>query len=247
VGVNNVTELMSNQSMNMTNLTSLTTNQGANLTSLVVMVPRVCPTALRKSHWYTRYYILMANFLVMALVPFSLLVGLNFKLYRTVQESGKIRNDQKKRSREKREQKIASLLILLVIVFGCCNVVKIIINLYEVFLVAVYGNYKKWPLWCDILTYLSHLLLVINSSMNIVIYCWKDKKFRRALIQLLTSEQVSQSLSTFSRHQASSPQNHLLHPQRRRRSSREEEDLRDEISSIMMTEVQPTYAATTTV
>ena len=25
--------------------------------------------------------------------------------------------------------------------------VKIIINLYEVFLVAVYGNYKKWPLW----------------------------------------------------------------------------------------------------
>ena len=26
---------------------------------------------------------------------------------------------------------------------------------------------------CDILTYLSHLLLVLNSSMNIVIYCWK--------------------------------------------------------------------------
>ena len=25
--------------------------------------------------------------------------------------------------------------------------VKIIINLYEVFLVAVYGNYKRWPLW----------------------------------------------------------------------------------------------------
>ena len=127
------------------------------------MVPRVCPTALRKSHWYTRwvtsfhfrlreslirdnclssiekhclirqwfpklllilvqfnrfgrfetfvqimaflklptltkpdggsrawiwscrYYILMANFLVMALVPFTLLVGLNLKLYRTVQ------------------------------------------------------------------------------------------------------------------------------------------------------------------
>ena len=64
VGVNNVTELMSNQSMNMTNLTSLTTNQEANLTSLVVMVPRVCPTALRKSHWYTRYEFLH--------IPFSL-------------------------------------------------------------------------------------------------------------------------------------------------------------------------------
>ena len=61
---NNVIELMSNQSINMTNLTSLTTSQGANLTSLVVMVPRVCPTALRKSHWYTRYEFLH--------IPFSL-------------------------------------------------------------------------------------------------------------------------------------------------------------------------------
>ena len=109
---------------------------------------------------------------------------------------------------------------------------------------------------CDILSYLSHLLLVINSSMNIVIYCWKvshnyilwrqfmfisffsalryiflaskhirinitiypphstqDKKFRRALIQLLTSEQGSQSLSSFSRRE-SVPLNHRLHPQR---------------------------------
>ena len=31
----------------------------------------------------------------------------------------------------------------------------------------------KMLLRCDILTYLSHLLLVLNSSMNIVIYCWK--------------------------------------------------------------------------
>ena len=91
----------------------------------------------------------MANFLVMALVPFTLLVGLNFKLYRTVQvwiekrQKPKITKEvwrpiekwfpfqesgahcvRKKRAREKREQKIASLLILLVIVFGCCNVVR---------------------------------------------------------------------------------------------------------------------------
>ena len=99
--------------------------------------------------WSCRYYILMANFLVMALVPFTLLVGLNFKLYRTVQvwiekrQKPKITKEvwrpiekwfpfqesgahcvRKKRAREKREQKIASLLILLVIVFGCCNVVR---------------------------------------------------------------------------------------------------------------------------
>ena len=32
---------------------------------------------------------------------------------------------------------------------------------------------------CDLVTYLSHLLLVLNSSSNIVIYCWKDDKFRK--------------------------------------------------------------------
>ena len=57
---NMTSSLINVQSMNMTSnqdtiMTSFTSNQGANLTSLVVMVPTVCPTALRKSHWYTRY------------------------------------------------------------------------------------------------------------------------------------------------------------------------------------------------
>ena len=36
-----------------------------------------------------------------------------------------------------------------------------------------------WLFRADFLTYLSHLFLVVNSSVNIVIYCWKDKKFHR--------------------------------------------------------------------
>ena len=36
-------------------------------------------------------------------------------------------------------------------------------------------------IWCrwDFLTIISHLLLVFNSSSSIIIYCWKDKKFRK--------------------------------------------------------------------
>ena len=30
----------------------------------------------------------------------------------------------------------------------------------------------------------SHLLLVLNSSVNIIIYSWKDKKFRELLFKL---------------------------------------------------------------
>ena len=38
---------------------------------------------------------------------------------------------------------------------------------------------------CELLTFLSHFLLVFNSSINIVIYCWKDEKFRKVLFRLL--------------------------------------------------------------
>ena len=36
-----------------------------------------------------------------------------------------------------------------------------------------------------LLTCLSHLLLVLNSSTNIIIYCWKDDKFRLVLFRML--------------------------------------------------------------
>ena len=56
----------------------------------------------------------------------------------------------------------------------------------QVCLVALHGEAKEtWPVWCELLTFLSHFLLVFNSSINIVIYCWKDEKFRIVLFRLL--------------------------------------------------------------
>ena len=147
-----------------------------------------------KLYYCWRYYILMANFLVMALVPFTLLVGLNFKLYRTVQvcltlrilcdcecqltmtvvigsapttgiwspEWEKEASSWEKRTEDRisphppcyclwmlqRGQDMSQLYFPLIsFLLQFPTKVKIIINLYEVFLVAVYGNYKKWPLW----------------------------------------------------------------------------------------------------
>ena len=44
---------------------------------------------------------------------------------------------------------------------------------------------EEWPYWCEILSLISHLLLVLNSSTNILIYCWKDTKFRKELLETL--------------------------------------------------------------
>ena len=92
--------------------------------------PSVCPTQLRLSLSYTRDYILLANFFAMTLLPFLLLSVFNFLLFRTIRASGRV--NQKSTSRQRRDQKIAAILILLVTVFGSCNFVRIITNVYEV-------------------------------------------------------------------------------------------------------------------
>ena len=92
--------------------------------------PDICPTQLRLSLSYTRDYILLANFVVMTLLPFLLLSVFNFILFRTIRTSGRV--NQKSTSRQRRDQKIAAILILLVAVFGSCNFVRIITNVYEV-------------------------------------------------------------------------------------------------------------------
>lgn len=38
---------------------------------------------------------------------------------------------------------------------------------------------------CSLMSDFSHLLLVLNSSVNIIIYGWKDAKFRELLLKLL--------------------------------------------------------------
>ena len=116
-------------------------------------MPDVCPTELRMQVSYSRQricintnniinvelcisrdYILIVNFILMSLIPFLMLTSLNFSLFRTIQRSGLSCPQRGPRAgaRQKRDQGIAAMLILVVLVFGLCNVIRIVINVYEV-------------------------------------------------------------------------------------------------------------------
>ena len=41
--------------------------------------------------------------------------------------------------------------------------------------------------WLDVVVSLSHLLLTVNSSLNFIIYCYKDEKFRSVFLLLVTN------------------------------------------------------------
>ena len=101
----------------------------------------------RNNTLYIRGYILIANLVCMLLLPFCLLAILNYKLYAVIrvtnkqskqdilssfQETG--RRNQKTVARHQRERQVASLLLLLVSVFGCCNGARVVTNIYEVFM-----------------------------------------------------------------------------------------------------------------
>ena len=88
----------------------------------------VCPTQMRKHISYCRDYILIANFVIMVLLPFLLLCILNSRLYHFISKN----TIKVTTIRQKRDQRIATILIVIVGVFGCCNIPRVVINLYEV-------------------------------------------------------------------------------------------------------------------
>ena len=83
---------------------------------------------MRKCISHCRDYILIGNFVSMVLLPFLLLCILNSRLYHFISKN----TIKVTTIREKRDQRIATILIVIVGVFGCCNIPRVVINLYEV-------------------------------------------------------------------------------------------------------------------
>ena len=63
---------------------NMTTELAMDTAEDVEVVPVLCPTPMRLDPSYTRDYILIANFVTMALIPLILLTTLNFKLFQTI-------------------------------------------------------------------------------------------------------------------------------------------------------------------
>ena len=48
-----------------------------------------------------------------------------------------------------------------------------------------------WSAWMDAVVSFSHLLATVNSSLNFIIYCYKDEKFRSVLVKMIRSPWTS--------------------------------------------------------
>ena len=80
------------------------------------------------------------------------------------------------RARRRRNRNITLVLIGIIFLFLVCHIGEVAISIYE--LVGLLDEERKpFPKWANNIVIVNHLLIVINSSLNFVIYC-KDVVFR---------------------------------------------------------------------
>uniref|UniRef100_A0A0N5B698 G_PROTEIN_RECEP_F1_2 domain-containing protein n=1 Tax=Strongyloides papillosus TaxID=174720 RepID=A0A0N5B698_STREA len=164
------------------------------------VVIEICPTTL----FFTinTIYNIYMYMVLMTLLPFMLLLVLNAFIVvkqSMKNENGQIRklstsedvlstnpNNQKDtivNTKSEKEQTAGDdtiTMIMVVVLFLCCNTLALIVNLIETF-------FEPDPLLLNFLSDASNFLVIFNSSVNCVIYIIFNKEYREEFINLFSN------------------------------------------------------------
>ncbi|CRK97175.1 CLUMA_CG010576, isoform A [Clunio marinus] len=132
----------------------------------------ISASKLRAEKLYINIYIHWLYLIFIYFIPFLSITFFNAMIYRQVRRANRER--QRLSRTEKREIGLATMLFCVVIVFICCNILALLINIIEAFTGIIYDPVVKT----------SNLLVTINSSVNFIIYVIFGEKFKRIFLQL---------------------------------------------------------------
>ena len=142
-------------------------------------------TELRISTWYVTWYHNWARFIMLGALPFASISFINYKIYTVV-------NTQRRRSlnRMVQEDSLSGVLMMIIVTFLSCNILRLVLNMHEIYVVKEMNlcrcsDLGGFPVWILILGFVSPVLLALNSSINLVIYCVFGTKFRKVLSSYL--------------------------------------------------------------
>ena len=154
----------------------------------IFLEPMVRPTEMRMNPLYSIYYINPATLVVLGILPLILLAYWNFNIYKQIKSvSSWAEQNASRPSRSHQENELARVLIGIVITFVCCHALRILLNFHEAItikdIMACHAKGKEGiPLWPQITNEFSKLMLVTNSSANIIIYCCLNSNFRKNIM-----------------------------------------------------------------
>ena len=148
-------------------------------------------TELRKNKFYYTIYIIGLNLVFNGVIPFATIVILNILLHNRLKEittdspyqsvSDSVTNKYRNVNEIKfNEIVLAKISIIISAVFLTFHSVKWIPNIYELIQrIQSDEDDIPWPKWIETITTISHVLIILNSSVNYYIYAFTHNKIPR--------------------------------------------------------------------
>ena len=144
-------------------------------------------------YYYKLIYEVFEQLFVLGAVPLALLVYYNLMIYSAFKLPQNIEiQAEEEVARNNREKKLSNVLIGIVITFMVCHSTRII---WYIYYTAIYQNIVHCPKHHPntsgespltyILALIYDLFLVINSSVNTIVYCCVNARFRYYLLGLV--------------------------------------------------------------
>ena len=96
------------------------------------------------------------------------------------------KRQKKKDMRRKNEDSLAVVFMIIIFIFLICHAPRIILDIHELMTIkqSEYCNgigAFSYSAWSVILLSISHFLLVVNSSVNMIVYCLLGSRFRKEI------------------------------------------------------------------
>ena len=143
----------------------------------------------------------IAKIVVLGIFPLFSLIYLNWKIYNGVKFPPSLSEEDDIRQ-QRREHELAKVLIGIVIVFVVCHTFRVAIEIDNMVTAkTIEACYKagkpEFSLWSLVVDPLSEFMMVLNSSINMVIYCCLNANFRKYIFPCIKqSEQSFANLRT---------------------------------------------------
>ena len=133
---------------------------------------------------YIKYYGTLTRLLVLGILPFGLLVYLNYNVYTGMKLPTRLGDEHLRESRKSQEHELARVILTIVFIFTFCHILRMLLNIHEMIIIddIIVCGRNAFSNWVLMFRDLSKVMLVINSSVNMIIYCCLNTKFRHHVV-----------------------------------------------------------------
>ena len=138
----------------------------------------------------------LSNLIVQGFLPLISLTFWNCSIHRRIRKSTeRLKENLDATERTKTEDDLARVLTGIVFTFLICHSLRIILDFHEAIVIKHVQKCNSigkngLALWTYLAMQFSNIFLVVNSSVNMIIYCWINPNFRKQLLNGITKPQI---------------------------------------------------------